>query len=42
LHPEDTYRFIEIDLNSIKYAPPPHKKAGKPYSPEDSFMMSQA
>jgi hypothetical protein len=42
---EPQYRFIEIDLNTVKYTPrASHNKKGvnKPYSQEDIFMMSQA
>lgn len=42
-HPNPEYRFIEVDLASIKFeCPTHHNKKGtmKPYSPEDTFMMS--
>lgn len=44
-HPEDVYRFIEVNLGSIKYTPPTHhmkKGVKKAYSPEDIHMMSSA
>jgi hypothetical protein len=42
---EPQYRFIEVDLSTIKYhAPTHHMKKGvqKAYSEEDIWMMSQA
>lgn len=43
--PNDVYRFITVDLNTIKFNPPAARDwlgVSKPYSPEDTFMMSQA
>lgn len=43
--PEDVYKYIEVDLNTIKFTPPvtrDWKGSQKAYSPEDMYMLSSA